>query len=107
MGVCLLHILQQAVLGSPNTASSHNGSVSEQNSSIELSISASYRYRKFIIFASGIPYSVAKVKELLAWLIASLRSSPSNQGAVSLSLWYPSYYKTAYKPTKYPRIKLE
>jgi hypothetical protein len=83
MGVGLLQILQQAILGSPNPTSSHKGSLSEHNSPAELSISASYRYGKFNVFASGIPSSVAEVGELLAWLVVSLRSSPSNQGAVS------------------------
>jgi hypothetical protein len=83
MGVRLLHILQQAVLESANAASSRNNRISEQNSSAELSISASYIRGKFMVFASGIPYLVAEVGVLLAWLGASLRSSPSSDRAVS------------------------
>jgi hypothetical protein len=83
-GVRLLHVLQQAVLDSLHAGSSPSkGTQLKQNSSAELSISASYRHGKFMVSASGIPYLVAEVGELLAWLAASLRSSPSKRGAVS------------------------
>jgi len=36
-----------------------------------------------MVSALGIPYSVAEVGELLAWLAASLQSSLSKRGAVS------------------------
>jgi hypothetical protein len=84
MGVRLLHVLQQAVLASLHGGSSPpKGTQPKQNSPTEPSISASYRHGKFMVSASGIPYSVAEVGELLAWLAASLQSSPSKRGAVS------------------------
>jgi hypothetical protein len=83
-GVRLLHVLQQAVLTSLHASSSPpKGTQPKQNPSTEPSISASYRHGKFIVSASGIPFSVAEVGELLAWLAAALRSSPSKRGAVS------------------------
>lgn len=82
-GILILHILQQAVLNSPHAASSHTGEDPDQSLFTDLSISASYMHGKFTVLVSGIPYSVAEVGELLAWLGASLRSSPRDQGAVS------------------------
>ncbi len=83
-GVHLLHVLQQAVLDSVHAGSSTpKGAQPKQNSFTEPFISASYRHGKFLVSASGIPYSVAEVGELLAWIAASLRSSPSKRRALS------------------------
>jgi hypothetical protein len=83
-GVRLLHVLQQAVLASLHAGSSPpKGTQPKQNSSTEPSISASYRHGKFMVSTSGIPYLVAEVGELLAWLVASLQSFPNKRGAVS------------------------
>jgi hypothetical protein len=84
MGVHLLRVLQQAVLDSAHARSSPPKSAQpSEDSSAELSISASYRHGKFLVSALGIPNSVAEVGELLAWIAASLRSSPSKRRAVS------------------------
>jgi hypothetical protein len=83
-GVHLLRILQQAVAGTVRVdSSSQEGTQLAQRSPDELSISAFYSQGTFIVTASGIPYSVAEVGEILAWLAASLQSSPTKQGAVS------------------------
>lgn len=83
-GVHLLHVLQQAVLDSfHNSSFPPVGTQPRQDSSTELSVLVLYEHGKFMVDASGIPYLVAEVGELLAWLAASLRSSPSDRGAVS------------------------
>ncbi|KAI9662246.1 MAG: hypothetical protein M1821_008412 [Bathelium mastoideum] len=82
MGSRLLQILQQAIVDSPNMARSPSGSKSEY-SSAQLSFWARYADGEFVVLASGIPYLVAEVGELLAWLGASFRSSPNSQGPIS------------------------
>lgn len=83
VGVRLLRILEQVVLSSSNvTTSLPNDIQATQSLSAELSISALHKNGQFTVSASGIPYSVAEVGEILAWLAASLRSSPTKGRAM-------------------------
>jgi hypothetical protein len=73
IGVQILRILQQAVFDS--RSSNHKAWIEKLTS--EASISVKYSSgSEFVVLATGFPYSVVEVGELLAWFGAALRSSP-------------------------------
>ncbi|KAK8064089.1 hypothetical protein PG996_008741 [Apiospora saccharicola] len=75
-GICLLHTLQRAVKDSLPVDQEYGHARLDATTTTEATIDVSYTRGDFVVVASGLPYPVAEIGEILAWLTAALRQSP-------------------------------
>ncbi|KAK7963565.1 Pfs domain protein [Apiospora saccharicola] len=75
-GKSLLYILQRAVKNSLPVDQEYGHARLNATTTAEATIDVSYTRGSFVVTASGLPYHVAEIGEILAWITAALRQSP-------------------------------